>query len=268
MPMSPRLLRPRQAGGFDPRSIGTLVAWFDASVSSSLLDATSGGSTPADQGGVGRWEDLSGNGRHVTQTTANNRPLYKVAGQNGRSVVSFDGTNDTLVSSSVSLPTGATVFVVCSAPSWRLTSGSIYRTPFSHRNATHNTTGLQPFSLAPASLLDWVAGDAIAFGSGFESGQFPRAVGSSSAGSGFRLITTQLGSSLARISVNNARISTRVEQAENIASATATMNVGSATSFGAYWSGDIAEILYYTAVFSQSQLDAVTNYLNAKWAVY
>jgi len=70
MPMSPRLLRPR-ATGFNPKSISGLKLWLDVANTSSL---TFNGST------VSQVNDLSGNGFHATQGTANNQPtLHLVA---------------------------------------------------------------------------------------------------------------------------------------------------------------------------------------------
>ena len=91
MPMSPRLLRPRQAGGFDPRSITGLVAWWDAQVASSYTIAT----------GVSEWRDLSGNGHTVTQSITNNQPTLSTI--NSRTALLFDGSNDELVAASVVL---------------------------------------------------------------------------------------------------------------------------------------------------------------------
>jgi hypothetical protein len=84
MGMSGKLLRP--AGRFTPKSISGLAAWWDADSTSSLtLDGS---------GNVSQWNDLSGNGVHATQGTANNRPTPIPAGLNGRQVVTFDGSND------------------------------------------------------------------------------------------------------------------------------------------------------------------------------
>ncbi len=45
---------------------------------------------------VGYWGDKSGNGRHVTTSDATTRPVIHSATHNGRKVLDFDGTNDTL----------------------------------------------------------------------------------------------------------------------------------------------------------------------------
>jgi hypothetical protein len=74
---------------FTPSSIDGLDLWLDASDSSTLFDATTGGSTPADDGTVARWEDKSGNNNHATQSTVADRPLRRVADVNGRDAVDF-----------------------------------------------------------------------------------------------------------------------------------------------------------------------------------
>lgn len=84
MPMSPRLLRPRAAGGFDPRVISGLGVWYDASAASSI---TLNGSN------VSQWNDLSGNNRHLTQATAIQQPGYQENAVGGKAVLTFDGTN-------------------------------------------------------------------------------------------------------------------------------------------------------------------------------
>ena len=76
-----------------PASITTAL-WLDASDASTLYDATSGGSLVAADGAVARWQDKSGNARHVTQSTVGSRPLRKTSIQNSLDVVRFDGSND------------------------------------------------------------------------------------------------------------------------------------------------------------------------------
>lgn len=82
-----------------PSSISGLELWLDASDSSTLYDATTGGSLVAADGGVARWEDKSGNARHFTQSTAANRPVRKTSDINGLDALLFDGSNDVLVRS-------------------------------------------------------------------------------------------------------------------------------------------------------------------------
>jgi hypothetical protein len=84
--------------------------WLDAT--SGFYDATSGGAVVADGGTVARWEDKSGNARHLTQTTSDNRPLLDAdGGPVGPSLV-FDGVADTLTRSSMVVDIPCTVFTV------------------------------------------------------------------------------------------------------------------------------------------------------------
>lgn len=84
---------------------------LDASIASTLYDATSGGALVAADGAVARWEDVSGNGYHVTQSGSTLRPLRRVANQNGLDAIEFDSTDDRLINSSLTVVRPTTVFV-------------------------------------------------------------------------------------------------------------------------------------------------------------
>lgn len=99
MPMNPRLLRPR-ATGFDPRSIANLAYW---------LDATDAATVTTVSGAVSSWGSKVGTG-NATQGSANNRPAYTTAGRNGRNVITFDGSNDFMTTSTLSISQPYTVF--------------------------------------------------------------------------------------------------------------------------------------------------------------
>ena len=77
----------------DPATIAGLQLWLDASDSSTLYDATTGGSLVAADGAVARWEDKSGNGNHATQSASGSRPIRETAERNGLDVLRFDGSN-------------------------------------------------------------------------------------------------------------------------------------------------------------------------------
>lgn len=79
-----------------PREIQGCQLALDASIATSIYDATSGGSFVAADGAVARWEDQSGNAAHVTQATSIARPQRKLAIQGGGDVVRFDGINSVL----------------------------------------------------------------------------------------------------------------------------------------------------------------------------
>lgn len=79
------IARPAAAGGsFSPLDLSP-AAWYDASDSATITE--SGGLISA-------WNDKSGNANHLAQATGANQPTYTSAGQNGKNVVTFDGTSD------------------------------------------------------------------------------------------------------------------------------------------------------------------------------
>lgn len=117
MPFNHRLMRPKAAAvaagppPFVPSDLTNLALWLDASDSATLFDATSGGSAVAADGSVARWEDKSGNGRHATNDTANNRPILKAASQNGLAGLRFDNSNDSLSTAAFTHTSAFSVFV-------------------------------------------------------------------------------------------------------------------------------------------------------------
>jgi hypothetical protein len=73
---------------FSPKSVSSvaLKAWYRAdSPNVSLAGSV-----------VSQWNDLSGNGYHLTQSTTDNKPTYEAAGFNGQPSILFDGVNDYL----------------------------------------------------------------------------------------------------------------------------------------------------------------------------
>jgi hypothetical protein len=76
------------ASAWTPAALGAALAlWLDASDASTI---TLNGST------VSQWNDKSGNSRNASQATAANQPTRTLNGLGGRTVITFDGTNDWL----------------------------------------------------------------------------------------------------------------------------------------------------------------------------
>lgn len=76
-------------GTWTPANIAT-AQWFDAADSTTLFDAVSGGSLPANGGNVRRWTDKSGNSRNAT-IGESGPPTRQTASLNSRDVVRFNG---------------------------------------------------------------------------------------------------------------------------------------------------------------------------------
>lgn len=78
-----------RAKQFNPRSIAGLVLWLDPTDATSYTIAT----------GVSEWRDKSGSGSVAfTQAIGNNQPTLSTI--NGKTALSFDGSNDSLTTSS------------------------------------------------------------------------------------------------------------------------------------------------------------------------
>jgi hypothetical protein len=92
MSMSPRLLRPRASGGFDPKSIAGLIAWFDAADAMALGPTSSGVGAVSNNGPVKFLKDKSESGLNLTQAGADSvAPTFLSSSQNGLPALSFDG---------------------------------------------------------------------------------------------------------------------------------------------------------------------------------
>jgi hypothetical protein len=266
-----------------PETISGLQLWLDASDASTLFNATTGGSLVAADGGVARWEDKSGNGRHATQSTSGNRPLRKTAIQGGKDVLRFDGSNDLL-----SIPNSATtfkflhnanstVFAVFKSGttanpghSGHLVFGTISAGTSSQTGAYLATVDSDPSTAN--DMVDWF----VARG---QSGTWPVYSANNNyfasnvfgmlslvskpadATSGNRVALRKNGGSL---STENAPLSIQtVSQGD----ADDNFTIG-AFSGGSYsLNGDIAEIIIYNAALSDTDRALVESYLMSKWAI-
>jgi hypothetical protein len=87
-----------------PREIQGCSLSLNGALPETMFDATSGGSTPSVGSDVARWEDVSGSGNHVTQSTSGNRPARASNG------ITFTKANaDRLINSTASVSYPATV---------------------------------------------------------------------------------------------------------------------------------------------------------------
>ena len=80
-------------GDWTPAQLSSLIGWWDASDEGSITDSG---------GDVSQWNDLSGNGFHVT-STATFEPVTGSRTQNSMNVLGF-ATGDSLYNSAITLP--------------------------------------------------------------------------------------------------------------------------------------------------------------------
>ena len=242
---------------FSPSNIAGLSLWLDATTG--LFDATSGGnSVTTDGGSVARWEDQSGNSRHITQATLASQPILKTAIQNGKNIIRFDGTNDILRRSGafVHAQGAATIFVVVSA-----NTGVNDR--FMNEGRTANTTSLyMPIISANATQFNvlyrldnnTIPLNNVNFGVAFN-------------GTGFKLVCavdsgTNFAGFINKVTTNN----------QNYSRGTVTLDTfaigGWATTIERdFFPGDVAEVVIYNTALGTSDRQSVENYLYSKWGI-
>lgn len=235
--MSPRLLRPL-ASGFNPKTIAGLQLWLDAADSSTITTGT----------GVSEWRDKSPTGSKWVQAVGNEQPATGTQTMNGRNVIEFDGSNDSLscvTPLSTSMP--LSIFVVQRIVAIR-TFGMTYTSGTVAGNfdiRQNNTTG----------GLNIVAGAA---GAGVINESTNR---------------TGISDILAWI-VPDSNDSTLFRNGQSLTLLnafvkpilTGTHYIGR-RSDGFYGNVQIAEIIAYSAVLSTLQRKAVESYLGKKWGI-
>ena len=234
-PMSPRLLRPR-ATGFSPRSISGLAAWYDAADSASITIQT----------GVQQWSDKSGNGRNLVQNTTNNQPLHGSVTLNGKPVVTFDGTNDSM--------------------GCALTLSQPFACFFVYRYEATPVSGKVVLTARFA-------------GAGSRSGEF-QSFSSTSMGlfAGSTLLINSVGAAMTAFNIwdyeqNSTSSAIRLRKTGATASGNAGANNASGFSLasdggltpGSIANVSIAEVCVYSRALAVSEADAVRKYLGTKW---
>jgi hypothetical protein len=239
---------------FSPADVAGLTGWWDASDSSTLFDATSGGSAVAADGGVARLEDKSGAGRHFTQSTSGARPLRKTAVRNSLDVLRFDGSDDWLDStigfSALFTSTATTCFIVAKATNiaWDDTDWSVNQMVLSE------SLGAQAFFVVRSNSTVRSVGYSFAF---------TQVSDSYTAGNWIVLSTWHDGSDLS-VAVNGG-----ATQSGSLFTRTflGDMRVGTNSSANKFFDGDVGEIITYNQSLSAQDREDVESALMSKWAI-
>lgn len=129
----PVMLLTGGAPGAEADQVAGLTWWYDASRSDCYSDA--GVTLSVDGGPVQQWNDRTANARHLPGIGAA-RPTFRTNAQNGRAIVEFDGTDDTMQRTAnnddnlivVANMTGFAVFKVAGASAtnwiWNINDGA------------------------------------------------------------------------------------------------------------------------------------------------
>ena len=244
-------------GAFSPSSIAGLQLWLDASDSTTLF-TDSAGSTPATADGdpVGYWGDKSGNTNNTTQADGTKKPLLKLATQNSKNSVRFDGSNDNLKALTGGADSNYTLFVV-------------------NKKLNASTSNLMLFSMGQEvntkrrSLwhFPYFSTGYIAF-NGQNADYYATNANLSFVQNVANIAQNKRNGQSISLAKNNNSFVTNSASATLTAHTATSIFVGTNNNQTEAYNGDYYEILYYNALVSDSDRTLILTYLNAKWGVY
>jgi len=240
-----------RARRFDPRSVPGLKIWYDVANTASM---TFNGST------VSQINDLSGNGFHATQGTANNQPTYSATAADGRPRLAFD-TTDSLASSAtiadyILNPTTAPAFTLvmaCYSP-LAVDSGSVIF-------GSDAQSGGRVFA---STNFGSIAGSLIYDIANVSSGRLAASVTQPTASPHIMTFFRHTSSMAWR--VDGTVLASRSNASGNYTATTAKLQIGKCDGGGANVMY-VSEVLVYAAVLTASQLAAAERGLGRKWGI-
>jgi hypothetical protein len=246
MPMSPRLLRPIAAGGFNPKRLTGLVGWYDALDASTITTST----------GVSQWRDKSGLSHHANQTTGGDQPLL-TGNIDGKTVPSFNGTSQRLV-------------ITYAAAIGGLVDYSIFGV--ARDGASTNDFRAwwgQALTNANANRKYFIGANngGAAIGAISSEGGTLSLTGVATRRSGVMadLYTLRRTSDAATFRQNGFLRAT--VNSPGTLTSTANLTIGSLVGTNFMWVGDVGEILVYNRGLSVTETATVEAYLSKKWGV-
>lgn len=242
------------SGFRDPASLTNLLAWYDFSDTSRMFTSNAGTGAVTSGSAVGYVTDRSGNGWHLTQATANNRPTF-TGTIGGVNCLQFDGTNDSLATSSA----------------WPL-SGDATWTLFAVYNRTSATLG---------GLFSWGAGS---FGTAtlrtINTCLFQ--LGSGTSNTNYSLNVESTGTSYALCAQKPTGLANWIRLYRNgpvaaligsnagvfaTSIATGAFSAGYSVNLNNYFAGQIGEFIFYNRELTTAERASVFGYLGAKWGI-
>jgi hypothetical protein len=238
---------------FSPLSVANCELWLDAGNAASVTLVSNV---------VSQWNDLSGNNRHATQGTGNNRPTYS-ATVNGRNVISFDGVNDSLISGlASSVITGyATLFCVARPSASWTTSTANFKSPLLARNADATLGwGMALYNDAASNRLTlnylWRgAGGNYSYGPRVDTGSLQVFTAVLAASPQDRRVSGSSGNYTTSLTAGTGGASNRY------------LTVGEDPTQSRYWTDYVAEVLVYSRTLTTAEILSIESYLISKWGI-
>lgn len=252
-----------------PLDLDSLFYWFAADVG--VTDSL-GGAIATDEG-VGTWNDLSGNGYHVTQTTNGARPVYKATGGPGsKPCIQFDGSNDFLAS----------------AAHWWGSDDITFFVVMKFGNATRDASEVllgKYETVSPANTRQWLLTSGPTSLSYRMRWVWTAGGGTTIDESSFSAKSTSFQCLVLATQGSNATTTARIDGASQtmtdrvpgvtlttIYNAAINLDIGAIGSTGgtvsSFLQGSISEIIVYSRDLTATERAAIENYLNKKYDLY
>ena len=230
------------------------VLWLksDAGLYQERTGASATTPAGADADPIGTWQDQSGNGNHLTATTDAKRPTLKLAIQNSRAVVRFDGSDDFLISAAS----------IEAFPAKRGSLFAVYKRSAATGQGVLLGTyagGTPPFWIwylsTSGTLEKWYDGTAFANAALYDS--FVGFVLGALLRDGDTTLKHYRGGALA----DSLTMTNNIHPPSVIA-------VGAETGGGSLHAGDIGEILVFPTALGTTDRGLVETYINSRWSVF
>jgi hypothetical protein len=264
----------------NPKSVDGLNVWFDAT--QGLFNATSGGNAVTTNGAsIARWEDQSGNGWHLTQSTAGSRPTLTTSALNSKNGVTFDGVSqhirDTTNNAGNLLSDKLFVFMVFKFQTY---SGTSSINIISKNGGTQSGQSgswhirrwdMTPFSGTTGTFMTQINTNGFwEYGiPNFSSTTYQYAV--------FTFPRTQVRTVDGNVYINDSLLATRTGISDNGApgaTTTQSFNLGSRLTTASYTPDlfspcTICDVAVYlrSADFTQTEYQGLSRYFRNKWAI-
>lgn len=244
------------------QGIAGLQLWLDASDGNTLYDATSGGSLVTNGNAVARWEDKSGNARHFTQGTANNRPTLRTSSLNSLSTLEFDGTNDRLSGDTTQYVKSNSPFTIYIVYKVESSSGNYPALFGTKTNQTENWRIIE----ADTSQTSYRT-----FGFGSASAAFATARANSTTRGNWYVGHISIGGGANAVSnysasINNSTVTLSASGAYGTETG-ANASIGAQADNLNFLKGNVAELIIYDSQLSFANHTIIMNYLK-RWALY
>jgi hypothetical protein len=234
-------------GEWTPRAIGSLVAWWDAEVPSSL---TLSGSA------VTAWRDVVG-GAVVSQAFGAACPTYSATSYNGRPGLTFDGSDDALTYGAAVLLGAAVGEMWALVDQAALVGDTTARAAFTTGSSTSNKRELARVVASGANR---------ARAATFDGTTTPTAQDTTVDFSGLHVIRAVFATTLLTIDIDGTTTSTVITGNNNSGTSRTRVGANANGTAGNFWNGVINSALVFNALLTADEANRVRTYFDRRRA--